>query len=43
LLEPVFAHRILLTPDAQLRGVTASEVLREAIESVPVPLPGTEQ
>jgi MoxR-like ATPase len=43
LLEPVFAHRILLTPDAQLRGVTASEVLREAIESVAVPLPGTEQ
>jgi MoxR-like ATPase len=43
LLEPVFAHRILLTPDAQLRGVTSAEVLREAIESVPVPLPGTEQ
>ncbi len=40
LLEPVFAHRILLSPDAQLRGVTAAEVLREAIESVPVPLPG---
>jgi len=43
LLEPVFAHRILLTPDAQLRGVTSAEVLREAIESVPVPLPGAEQ
>ncbi|WP_117215374.1 AAA family ATPase [Allorhizocola rhizosphaerae] len=40
LLEPVFAHRILLTPDAQLRGVTAAEVLRDAVESVPVPLPG---
>ena len=43
LLEPVFAHRILLTPDAQLRGVTSAEVLREAIEAVPVPLPGHEQ
>ncbi len=43
LLEPVFAHRILLTPDAQLRGVTSAEVLREAIEAVPVPLPGQDQ
>jgi MoxR-like ATPase len=43
LLEPVFSHRLLLTPDAQLRGITAGEVLREAIESVPVPLPGQEQ
>jgi MoxR-like ATPase len=40
LVDPVFAHRILLTPDAQLRGVTAAEVLQDAIESVPVPLPG---
>jgi MoxR-like ATPase len=40
LIDPVFAHRILLTPDAQLRGVTAAEVLQDAIESVPVPLPG---
>jgi MoxR-like ATPase len=39
LLEPVFAHRILLSPDAQLRGVLAADVLREAVESVPVPLP----
>jgi MoxR-like ATPase len=39
LLEPVFAHRILLSPDAQLRGVVAADVLREAVESVPVPLP----
>ncbi|HCT78810.1 MAG TPA: ATPase [Micromonosporaceae bacterium] len=43
LLEPVFAHRILLTPDAQLRGVTSAEVLRDAIEAVPVPLPGSEK
>ena len=41
LIEPVFAHRVLLSPDAQLRGVTAAEVLRDAVASVPVPLPGT--
>jgi len=40
LIGPVFAHRILLTPDAQLRGTTAAEVLAEAIRAVPVPLPG---
>ena len=39
LTEPVFAHRLLLTPDAQVRGVTAAEVLRQAVASVPVPLP----
>jgi MoxR-like ATPase len=39
LVGPVFAHRVLLSPDAQLRGVTATEVLADAITSVPVPLP----
>ncbi len=39
LTEPVFAHRLLLTSDAQVRGVTAAEVLRQAVASVPVPLP----
>jgi MoxR-like ATPase len=39
LVGPVFAHRVLLTPDANLRGVTAAEVLDDAIRSVPVPLP----
>jgi MoxR-like ATPase len=39
LLEPVFAHRILLSSDAQLRGVTAADVLNDAIQAVPVPLP----
>ncbi|MCU7727707.1 MoxR family ATPase [Actinoplanes sp. KI2] len=39
LIEPVFAHRVLLSADAQLRGVTAAEVLDDAIRSVPVPLP----
>jgi MoxR-like ATPase len=39
LVNPVFAHRILLSPDAQLRGVTADDVLADAVRSVPVPLP----
>lgn len=42
LLEPVFAHRLLLTADAQLRGVTAAEVLAEVVRSVPVPLPAAQ-
>jgi MoxR-like ATPase len=43
LVEPVFAHRVLLSPDAQLRGVTAAEVLADAITSVPVPLPDAQR
>jgi MoxR-like ATPase len=39
LVEPVFAHRLLLSPDAQVRGVSALDVLREAVESVAVPAP----
>jgi MoxR-like ATPase len=39
LLAPVFAHRVLLSADAQLRGVTAAEVLDDAVRSVQVPLP----
>jgi MoxR-like ATPase len=39
LLSPVFAHRILLSPDAQLRGVAAADVLADAVRAVPVPLP----
>jgi len=37
LVEPVFAHRLLLSPDAQLRGTTPADVLRSAVESVAVP------
>jgi MoxR-like ATPase len=39
LVEPVFAHRLLLSPDAAMRGVTPSELLRGAVESVPAPAP----
>jgi MoxR-like ATPase len=41
LIEPVFAHRILLSPDAQVRGVNVADVLREVMESVAVPTPAT--
>ncbi|GGQ50197.1 AAA family ATPase [Couchioplanes azureus] len=43
LLQPVFAHRLLLSADAQLRGVTAAEVLDDAVRSVPVPLPDNQR
>ncbi len=43
LAEPVFAHRLLLSPDAQVRGVTAAEVLAQAVASVAVPLPAGQQ
>ena len=39
LVNPVFAHRVLLSPDAQLRGVTAQDVLADALAAVAVPLP----
>ncbi|WP_189115885.1 AAA family ATPase [Pilimelia terevasa] len=41
LMPAVFTHRLVLTPDAHLRGATAGGVLTEAIESVPVPVPAT--
>ena len=37
LAEPVLAHRLILTPDAELRGVKTTEALRRVVESVPVP------
>ena len=39
LVEPVFAHRLLLAPDATMRGVTPTEVLRAVSESVTAPAP----
>jgi len=39
LIEPVFAHRLLLAPDAAMRGVTAGEILRTVAESVTAPAP----
>jgi MoxR-like ATPase len=43
LVGAVFAHRVLLSPDAQLRGVTPAEILDDAIRSVPVPLPDNQR
>ncbi|WP_345638089.1 AAA family ATPase [Rugosimonospora acidiphila] len=37
LIEPVFAHRLLLSPDSQLRGTTAEQILAGVRESVAVP------
>ncbi len=37
LTGPVLAHRLLVAPEAQLRGVTASEVLDEILAAIPVP------
>jgi len=39
LVEPVFAHRLLLSPDAQVRAVTSGDILREVLEAVAVPAP----
>jgi MoxR-like ATPase len=36
-VQPVLEHRLILTPDAQLRGTTAEGVLDEIMVSLPVP------
>ncbi len=37
LVQPVLEHRLILTPDAQLRGTTAAGILDEILVSLPVP------
>ncbi|WP_239377240.1 MoxR family ATPase [Frankia sp. Cj5] len=37
LAASVLAHRLLVAPDAELRGYTAEDAVREVLESVPVP------
>ncbi|MGQ0830140.1 MAG: AAA family ATPase [Microthrixaceae bacterium] len=37
LAEPVLAHRLLVTPEAQLQGINAADALGEVLRSVPVP------
>ncbi|MFZ0531505.1 MAG: MoxR family ATPase [Propionicimonas sp.] len=37
LAEPTLAHRVLLTPQAQLTGLSSSELIRTAVRAVPVP------
>jgi len=38
LAAPVLAHRLILAPEARSAGVTAEEVVREAVEGTPVPV-----
>ena len=37
LAVPVLAHRLLVTPEAQLQGVSPSDALAEVLRAVPVP------
>ena len=34
---PVLSHRLVLTPEARMKGISASQVLSQLIETVPVP------
>ena len=36
-LSPVLNHRLIVRPEAQMRGTTVSEVLEQVIGTVPVP------
>jgi len=40
-MPAVLEHRLLLAPDAQLRGVSTNDVVRSVLASVPVPGAGT--
>jgi MoxR-like ATPase len=40
LAEPVLAHRMLVTPEAQMQGISTADALREVLRSVPVPSAG---
>ncbi|HEV8296850.1 MAG TPA: MoxR family ATPase [Acidimicrobiales bacterium] len=37
LARPVIAHRLLVTPEAQLQGIGAAHVLDQILESIPAP------
>jgi MoxR-like ATPase len=39
LVPSVLAHRLILKPNAELRGVTPAKVLAQILESEPVPGP----
>jgi MoxR-like ATPase len=36
--EPVLAHRLILAPEARSSGITAAEVVREAVAATPTPV-----
>ncbi len=37
LVEPVLAHRLIVSPSARVRGVQAASILHDLLQSVPVP------
>jgi MoxR-like ATPase len=37
LAEPVIAHRLLVTPEAQLAGITPADALADVLRSIPIP------
>jgi MoxR-like ATPase len=37
ILSPVLNHRLIVRPEAQMRGTTVSEVLEQVVGTVPVP------
>ncbi|MEZ5140921.1 MAG: hypothetical protein R2726_00135 [Acidimicrobiales bacterium] len=41
LAQPVLAHRLLVTPEAQLQGITSGDAVEEILASVPVPTGAT--
>ncbi|MBA3347598.1 MAG: MoxR family ATPase [Actinobacteria bacterium] len=38
LAAPVLAHRVILAPEARSAGLTAQEIVREAVDGTPVPV-----
>jgi MoxR-like ATPase len=39
LIAPVFAHRLLLTAEAHVAGRTPADIVRRAVQLVPIPAP----
>ena len=37
LVRPVVAHRLVVTPEAQIQGIEPPDALADAMSSVPVP------
>lgn len=42
LVEPVYAHRLVMSPDAALRGRSSVAALRDVVEAVSIPRPGAQ-
>jgi MoxR-like ATPase len=40
LVQPVLAHRVILAPEARLRGRSIDAILAEILETIPVPVEG---